>query len=318
MNTASIVVTGASGYIGGQTLLYLNDQGHDVFGLDLRQPPKTLSDAAQDFLVGDFVGFTAQGWLREIQPQIIIHCAGTSLVGPSLEDPEPYFNNNVVKTKTLLDFVVQELDHPRIIFSSSASVYGDPKQIPCQETHAVMPISAYGQSKAMTEWIMTSYAKSYGLDAVILRYFNACGADPKARHGQDPGATHLIARALESLRDHQPLTINGNSYLTRDGTCVRDYLHVLDIARAHELAIDRRLHPGIYNLGSGQGHSVLEIITAVKNVTGQQPETLSGSARPGDPPELRASAKKFTDACGWAPCYDLETIIKHAWEWYLR
>jgi UDP-glucose 4-epimerase len=179
-------------------------------------------------------------------PDAIIHCAGTSLVGPSVMNPEEYYNNNFVKTKTLLDFLIaNHQKNVRVIFSSSAATYGEPIMTPCQEEDPAIPISPYGESKLMVELMMKSYATAYGLDFVAFRYFNACGADSQGRHGQAPGATHIIARVLESIRDGKTFTLYGDSYPTPDGTCIRDYIHVEDLADAHIMAMNPAVPVGI-------------------------------------------------------------------------
>ena len=314
----TVLVTGASGYIGGQTLLHLRDLGHDVVGIDRREPSKIIIDAASDFFIGSCTLFHARNLIRDCRPDAVIHCAGTSLVGPSITNPREYYENNYYVTKELVDWVLEHSPRTRVVFSSSASVYGTPVMTPCHEVDPISPISPYGESKAMIEWLLASYARAYQLDYVSFRYFNACGADPQTRHGQEPGATHVIARVLESVRDHAPFTIYGEQYPTFDGTCVRDYVHVDDIAHAHALALNPNVGAGAYNLGTGQGHSVRQIVEAVYRVTRQQPDVIVGDARPGDPAELTASADRFGRESGWRPRYNLDDMIRHAWAWYNR
>ena len=313
-----VLVTGAAGYIGGQTLLYLRDKGHEVYGLDNRAPSDILEQAATGFIQDDLVSGTALDWIRDQQPDTVIHCAGTSLVGPSMAHPATYYLNNFVKTKQLVDNILCVSPRTRLVFSSSASVYGTPVITPCHEVDPVLPISPYGESKAMIEWMLASYARAYGLDYVAFRYFNACGADPETRHGQADHATHVIARVLESTRDDRAFVVYGDRYPTSDGTCVRDYVHVQDIARAHALAMDTAIPRGSYNLGTGQGHSVRQIIETAQRVTGRQCLVDTGPARPGDPPELTASADQFLQASGWRAEFGLEQMIQHAWAWYTR
>ena len=193
-----IIVTGISGYIGGQTALTLKDNGYEVYGIDRRPLPEHLREFENTFLLQDFSTNTALGWIAHNQPQAIIHCAGTSLVGPSIESPREYYQNNVVNTMVLLDYLLEHVPEARFVFSSSAAVYGIPLLTPCQEVDPCDPISPYGESKRMVEQMLISYNRAYKLDYVALRYFNACGADSKGRHGQEPGATHIIARVLES------------------------------------------------------------------------------------------------------------------------
>ena len=314
----NVVVTGAAGYIGGQISLRLKDAGYAVYGIDQRDPPKHLQGICNDFLCADFASDAALSWIIQKQPRAIIHCAGTSLVGPSVKNPSEYYNNNVVKTLKLLDIVKQGLPRCKFIFSSSAATYGNPAEpVPCQETDTPRPISPYGQSKLMIDMILDSYHKAYGIDYVSFRYFNACGADPQTRHGQAPDATHIIARVLESIRDNQEFTLYGANYDTKDGTCVRDYVHVDDIAQAHVLALYMQVAPGVYNLGANQGTSNKEIIAAAERITGQKLRVSQGEQRAGDPPVLIASANKYAKI-GWRKNYGLDDMIQHAWNWYTR
>jgi UDP-glucose 4-epimerase len=313
----SIVVTGAAGYIGGQIALQLRDSGHEVVGIDCRPCPSHLTDAFTRFVQEDFGTDFALSAVVQSLPTAVIHCAGTSLVGPSMTNPADYYNNNVVKTLKLLDVVSRALPRTRVIFSSSAAVYGEPVLCPCEEIDPTCPISPYGESKLMIEMMLQSYHKAYGLDYVAFRYFNACGADPQARHGQEPGATHIIARVLESIRDQQEFTLYGMDYPTADGTCVRDYIHVDDIAQAHVLALSTVVPSGVYNLGSNTGTSNQQIIDAAARIT-DRPLTVSlGTKRAGDPPELTASADKFNKLVSWRQ-YNLDDMIQHAWAWYVR
>ena len=314
----NIIVTGSAGYIGGQTALLLKDAGHAVYGIDRRQPPKHLLGVVDNFLYQDFASDVALSWIIAKQPDAIVHCAGTSLVGPSVLDPSEYYNNNVAKTLKLLDIVRKSLPRCRIVFSSSAATYGEPVMLPISEVDPAEPVSPYGQSKLMIDMMLESYHRAYGLDYVSFRYFNACGADPQGRHGQEPGATHIIAKVLESIRDDQEFTLYGNDYPTPDGTCVRDYVHTDDIARAHALALYHKVPAGVYNLGSNQGTSNHEIIVAAERITGRQPRVIVGERRVGDPPMLTASSDKFNLVAGAWRHHDLDAMIQHAWEWYVR
>jgi UDP-glucose 4-epimerase len=310
-----VVVTGAAGYIGGQIALQLSDAGHNVIGIDRSPLPRHLQGSMQ-FVQADIDSDQALMSILKARPTAVIHCAGTSLVGPSVKHPSDYYGNNFVKTKRLADFAIQALPQTRLIFSSSAAVYGEPVLTPCHEIDPAQPISPYGQSKLMTEWLLESYRKAYGLDYVAFRYFNACGADPQGRHGQAPGATHIIARVLESIRDNQEFTLYGNNYPTADGTCVRDYVHVADIANAHILALSGVVPSGVYNLGSNTGTSNHEIIVAAERITGQQLNVTVGPQREGDPAMLTASADQFNSLTTWRQ-YTLDDMIQHAWTWYV-
>ena len=314
----NVIVTGVAGYIGGQTALLLKDAGHEVYGIDRREPPKHLRGICNKFLFQDFSSDVALSWIIANQPDAIIHCAGTSLVGPSMTDPAEYYNNNVTKTLRLLDIVRKSLPRCRFIFSSSAATYGEPLMGESHEVDPCMPVSPYGESKLMIDMMLESYHRAYNLDYVSFRYFNACGADPKGRHGQEPSATHVIARLLEATRDEGTFKIYGVDYPTSDGTCVRDYVHVDDIARAHALALYHKIPAGVYNLGSNSGTSVKQIVERAQAVTGKMPTIQFGAARAGDPPELTASANKFNLVAGAWRHYDLDAMIQHAWAWYVR
>ena len=314
-----VIVTGGAGYIGGQTVLKLLDAGHSVFAIDHSLKHNPLQDCGAKWLVGDFAGEIALGCIKTFQPDAIIHCAGTSLVGPSMMNPEEYYNNNFIKTKQLCDFLIREGIQARLIFSSSAATYGNPIMTPCQEVDPAEPISPYGESKLMTEWMFRAYQRAYGFDYVAFRYFNACGADSQARHGQSSGATHIIARVLEALRDNtHEFVLNGTDFETEDGTCIRDYIHVEDLVAAHVLAMDRSIPADVYNLGTNQGYSNLQIIHSAIGITKQDLEYNTGPQRPGDPAQLTADANKFMNISAWRPQHSLENIVRHAWAWYTR
>jgi UDP-glucose 4-epimerase len=313
-----VIVTGGAGYIGGETVLKLLDAGHSVFAIDRVWAPDHLEHCGAKWLIGDFADEVALEAIETFQPDAIIHCAGTSLVGPSMLKPEEYYNNNFVKTKRLCDWLIQQKIKTRLIFSSSAATYGNPVMTPCQEVDPAEPISPYGESKLMIEWLLRSYQRAYDLDYVAFRYFNACGADSQGRHGQAPGATHIIARVLESIKDHAHFTLNGIDYATEDGTCVRDYIHVEDLADSHILACDARIPAGVYNLGTNCGHSNRQVVDMAEQVTGQRVNLGVGSARPGDPAILTADADKFGKLTQWKPRFGLENMIQHAWSWYTR
>lgn len=313
-----ILVTGASGYIGGETILRLKDLGHTVVAVDLRRPPSHLLNVPDRFYQEDFASAHGIELLDKFAPHAIIHCAGTSLVGPSMSAPSRYYDNNVIKTKVFLDALLNKGLRSRVIFSSSAAVYGEPVMTPCREEDPMMPISPYGESKVMVEMIMQAYARAYNLDAVMFRYFNACGADSQGRHGQETGATHIIARVLESLRDSGEFVLFGSDYPTPDGTCVRDYVHVEDIVDAHIRAIDTDIPGGVYNLGTNQGISNMEIIHHAEAITGRKVNIVHGPNRQGDPAVLTASAEKFMAISGWQPKFRVDDMITHAWRWYTQ
>jgi UDP-glucose 4-epimerase len=316
MNKITIVVTGSSGYIGGQTSLLLKDAGYEVYGIDLVQPSAPIAAALTNFCRCDFVDKKTFDLIDSVKPTAIIHCAGTSLVGPSIMNPEVYYYNNFAKTLILMNHLVNSKSTARVIFSSSAAVYGDPVMTPCQEEDPATPISPYGESKLMVEMMLASYCKAYNVDYVAFRYFNACGADPQGRHGQAPNGTHIIARVLESIRDGKQFTLYGTDYPTADGSCIRDYVHVEDIARAHMSAIDPKVDTGVYNLGLNKGVSNLEIIRTAERITEKKLEVVTGEKRDGDPAELTANASKFGTAVGEWRQHTLDNMIQHAWTWY--
>jgi len=315
---STIVVTGVAGYIGGQTVLLLKDAGERVIGIDRRPLPAHLQHVCDRFVQEDFASKQALSIIVQERPDAIVHCAGTSLVGPSMTNPAEYYENNVKNTFELLEIVRKAMPRTKLIFSSSAATYGEPVMLPVHEVDPAEPVSPYGQSKLMVDMMLQSYHRAYGLNSVSFRYFNACGADPQGRHGQAPGGTHLISRVLEAMRDNVEFTLNGVDFPTPDGTCVRDYIHVEDIARAHSLAIYHDVPSGVYNLGSNNGTSNREIIAAAERVTGRKLKVVMGAARPGDPPQLTANSAKFDMVAGAWRHYKLDDMIQHAWTWYVR
>lgn len=272
------------------------------------------------FTCNDFASPIGLSAIKNINPDVIVHCAGTSLVGPSMTDPGEYYDNNIAKTIQLLN-VVKDLDKkPTILFSSSASVYGDPDTLPIDETHELNPISPYGNTKRIVETVLKDYSMAYGINSVCFRYFNAAGAEPFSYNlGQEPGATHIVARALEASFNRTVFTLYGNDYPTPDGTCIRDYIHVWDLATAHLQATDYiQNNPGahIFNLGTNHGTSNKEIMDYVYRNYGFK-SIEHGARRPGDPAELVADAKKANTLLNWHPQYsNLTTIIDSAYKWY--
>lgn len=314
----SVVVTGAAGYIGGQISLMLHDAGYRVIGIDRKPCPDHLTGIFNRYVHNDFASNPGLNALIQEQPVAIMHCAATSLVGPSMTSPDEYYDNNVVKTLKMLDIVTQAIPKTRVIFSSSAAVYGDPIMNPCEEVDPKEPISPYGESKLMIEMIMASYHRAYNLNYVAFRYFNACGADPQCRHGGDSNGTHIVARVLDSIKHNRVFELYGNDYTTPDGTCVRDYVHVEDIARAHLLALNSKVPSGVYNLGSNQGHSNHEIFMITQQVIGRLPEIQVAPRRAGDPAILTASSAKFTALEQYWRQWSIHDMVEHAWKWYNR
>jgi UDP-glucose 4-epimerase len=317
MSRKRIIVTGAAGFVGGQTLLHFRDQGHKVIGVDTSPLPDHLRGVPDIFLHEDYASNYILDTIRREGAAAIVHCAGSSLVGPSVRNPMIYYENNFVKTKRMLDFMINNKITSRLIFSSSSSIYGEPVLVPISEEDPPAPVSPYGESKRMIELMLASYGRAYGLDFVAFRYFNVCGADPQGRHGQRPEATHIIARILESIRDSREFTLNGTDYNTADGTCVRDHVHVQDVAQAHESALADSFAAGFYNVGLEHGASNQQIIDMAQKITGRNLSVKTGPRRAGDPSQLVGSNRRL-QAQGWTPQYDLEDMIQHAWGWYTK
>ena len=315
----TVIVTGAAGFIGGQTVLRFKEAGYYVIGIDRKPCPEHLVDVADEFWRIDFVDTNCLHMVAKADPVAIIHCAGTSLVGPSVADPEAYYENNFVKTKQLLDYLkANRLTNIKVVFSSSAAVYGEPVMVPVSEEDPTAPISPYGESKLMVELLLKSYYHAYHQQYVAFRYFNVAGADPKGCHGNAKGGTHIMSRLLESTKEGTEFVLYGTDYPTPDGTCIRDYIHVSDLVEAHLLAVENNSIVGIFNLSNDHGVSNKEVIAAVETVTGIHPAISTGAARPGDPAELTARAENFKSATGWRPRYGLTDMLTHAWAWYNR
>ncbi|OPZ96165.1 MAG: UDP-glucose 4-epimerase [Planctomycetes bacterium ADurb.Bin412] len=258
---------------------------------------------------------------RKHNIEAVVHFAASSLVGESVRQPADYYHNNVVKGLAMLDAMV-ESDVRRLVFSSTAAVYGEPVEIPIPEEHPTAPTNPYGATKLALEEAMRWYDQAYGLRYATLRYFNAAGADPAGEIGEDHDPeTHLIPLALNSAVGLIPhLEVFGADYPTPDGTCVRDYIHVSDLAVAHVLALDALAGgaaSSVYNLGNGNGYSVLEVIKAAEEVVGKPINIKYGPRRQGDPAALVAGSRKIMDELGWRPRFaDLKTVIETAWRWH--
>lgn len=317
-----VAITGCNGYIGGQTVLRFKDLGYKVIGVDRNNTAPWIREQVDVFIPGEFINPMFVNMIIDKNPKALIHIAGTSLVGPSLTDPAPYYVNNVGNTAKLLSALAERGWHKTVVFSSSAAVYGDPAGATLVESSPKLPISPYGQSKLMAEQVLRDCAMGYKFKTIALRYFNACGADFNVRHGQLKQATHLIARIMETIVNKGVFTLNGTDYDTPDGTCVRDYLHVDDIANAHYLATiyAEGIVSGTsveFNLGSGKGVSIKEIIASVERITGRTVLIHAGARREGDPASLIASYSKFKRDVGWKPeSSSIDNIVKTAWAWY--
>lgn len=318
----AVLVTGGAGYIGSHMVLDLFDAGEEVVvvddlstGFDWAVVPGAqfvAGDAGDSALVGNLI--------RRHDIEAVIHFAGSIVVPDSVADPLAYYLNNTVRSRALIETCVRG-GVPHFIFSSTAAVYGRPPQNPVFEDAPLAPISPYGSSKLMTEWMLRDSAVAYGLGYVVLRYFNVAGADSKRRAGQSsPRATHLIKVACQAALGQRPqLEIYGRDYPTPDGTCIRDYIHVTDLAAAHIDALSYLRSGGesaAFNCGYGRGFSVLEVIKAVEHAVGRPLPVIDAPRRPGDPPELVAGAERARSALGWQPRHEsLDFIVETALAW---
>lgn len=322
----NILVTGGAGYIGSHTVQTLLRQGHQVVIYDdlMKGHVDALPEMNEGtaFVLGDIADKElVASVIKENTIDAVVHFAAASLVGESMTQPSLYYNNNVAGTLALLDVLVQT-GVKKIVFSSTAAVYGEPKTIPITEDTALCPTNVYGRTKWMIEQMLADYSAAYGLKYVALRYFNAAGAMLDGLMGEDhEPETHLIPLILKTaLGQRKTIAIYGTDYPTPDGTCIRDYIHVCDLADAHVLALNHLLSGGasrVYNLGSQQGFSVREIIATAKEVTGIDFAVEEQARRAGDPAVLIASSEKIRRELHWQPMHsDIQSIIRSAWEWH--
>jgi len=324
VSSDAVLVTGGAGYVGAHTCKALAAAGFTPIVFD------NLTTGHRNFVrwgplvegdIGDKAAVVAALTAQPVRA--VLHFAACAYVGESVSDPRKYYENNVVGSLSLLSAMI-DAGCDKIVFSSSCAVYGEPDEVPIRETAPKNPLSPYGASKMMVERALSDYSGAYGLKSIALRYFNAAGADRDGEVGElrDP-ETHLIPRALMSLQGHiSDFAVFGADYLTPDGTAIRDYIHVADLAAAHVAALRQLMdgHPGgAFNLGTGRGLSVKEVLDAISAETGEELSVSTTMRRPGDPAELVADAALAARELGWAPeLSDLDTIVTTAWAWHRR
>jgi UDP-glucose 4-epimerase len=314
-----ILVVGGAGYIGSVCAELLLDEGNEVAILDnLSEGHRRAVDPRAKFFHADLEDRARTlSILREMEPEAVMHFAASALVGESMENPSKYFRNNVANGLNLLD-AMAAVEVPRLIFSSTCAIFGPPERLPIDEAAPTRPINPYGESKLTFEKILRWYGQIHGLQFVSLRYFNAAGASEK--FGEDHRLeTHLIPNVLKVALGEKPhVEIFGTDYETPDGTCIRDYIHIVDLARAHILALQAK-QSDFYNLGTGGGASVREVIDCCRKITGRKIDIVEKPRRPGDPPRLIASSEKIKTELRWKPQFQsLEAIVESAWKWHQK
>ena len=318
-----ILVFGGAGYIGSHTVKHLLDNGYQVVVADnLIYGHREAVDKRAVFEHADLLDkFSLQQLFRKHKIDAVIHFAAFAYVGESVAEPQKYYFNNVVGTVNLLN-VMMENNVKDIVFSSTCATYGEPKQTPIDETHPQNPINPYGRTKLMIEQIFADYERAYGLRHIALRYFNAagCAADGSIGESHTP-ETHLIPLVLKAITgERKSISVFGTDYDTPDGTCIRDYIHVEDLALAHRLALEKLpIYSGCINLGTGIGTSVKEIILAAEEVSGKKCPVEYADRRAGDPARLFADNRKAKEILGWEPAYkNIKDIIQTAWNWEIN
>jgi len=321
-----VLVTGGAGYIGSHCTKRLEEKGYQVVVYDDLSEGHREMVLGQDFVQGDLGDYDRLTETFEgLDIDAVMHFAAFCRVGESMEEPQKYYHNNVENGLKLLA-AMREAAVKKIIFSSSAAVYGAPREVPISEEHPKDPTNPYGRTKLFFERILADYAPAYGLRCRSLRYFNAAGADPEGEIGErHRPESHLIPLVLEvALGEREEIEIFGTDYETRDGTCVRDFIHVNDLAEAHILALEalengEEGHHRAYNLGIGQGYSVREVIESCRRVTGREIKAVEGERRAGDPPELIADPGRANKELNWQPQFrELDDIVRTAWEWHKK
>ncbi len=319
----NILVTGGAGFIGSQTVLELAEAGYLPVVYDNLSTGHKEAVLSGKLIIGDLADKKKLDQVfKKFKPGAVLHFAASIEVEESVKNPAKYLDNNTVHGFNLLTVMIRN-NCKKLIFSSTAAVYGDPIRVPIKEGDRKSPINPYGFSKKMFEESLGWYSNAYGLKSISLRYFNAAGADHSGKIGDDyPIPTHLITRVILTALGRRPLlSIFGTDYPTPDGTCIRDYIHVKDLALAHILALEKldQKHSAAYNLGSGRGFSVKEVVDMAKKITGVDFKTKNSPRREGDPAELVASVELAKKELGFKPKNsDLKTIIKTAWNWHKR
>lgn len=318
-----ILLTGGAGYVGSACLRWLLERGHDPIAYDslLEGNTAAVPDAAHRLIIGDIAETDRLAEvMKQYAVEAVMHFAALASVPESIADPEAYYRVNVGGTKSVLDAMCRT-GVRKILFSSTAATYGFHAEMPLCEDSPQTPETPYGSSKLAAEWIIKDYARAYGLGYTLLRYFNASGADADGNFGEDRRhENHLIPLILQVVVGRRPkVRIYGNDYPTRDGSCVRDYVHTADLAQAHQRAVES-LEPGIgraYNLGSGTGATVLEVLRACEEISGRPIPHEITSRRPGDPAVLIASPQRIIDELSWTPSYiNIYNIVQTAWNWH--
>ncbi len=316
-----VLVTGGAGYVGSHTVMELRRLGHEPVVFDNLSEGHARSVGGCALIRGD-LGDEArtEAALAESGAEAVMHFAASAYVGESVQDPQKYYFNNLVNTLKLLR-AMRRAGVNRFVFSSSCTIYGVPQRVPIREDARIQPINPYGRTKAAVEGALADYAAAYGLKHASLRYFNAAGAAPDGSIGEDHDPeTHLIPLVIHAaLGKRDAISIFGTDYPTPDGTCVRDYVHVLDLASAHVMAMEALDERGAmaFNLSTGRGHSVREVIEVVKAVSGRDFGVVEADRRPGDPPQLVGSPEKIARELGWEPRWpEIERIVRTAWQWH--
>jgi UDP-glucose 4-epimerase len=320
---ARILVTGGAGYIGSHTVHLLRRHGHEVTVVDdLSRGHAHNVETGRFHKINLLETERLTGILADEKIEAVIHFAAFIAVGESTQKPELYFTNNVAGSLSLFT-AMDRAGVKRVVFSSTAAVYGTPERVPIREDSPYAPVSPYGDSKVMVEHILDWLDTYKNVRSICLRYFNACGAEPDSGLGEEhEPETHLIPLLFRAIDTGKPVTIFGNDYETSDGTCIRDYIHVSDLAEAHIRAVESLMNGGAsgkFNVGTGTGHSVLQVMRAVEEVTGQKVPYTIGPRRAGDPPVLVANSDALQRALGWKPAYvNIADVVTTAWDFHRR